>query len=271
MTEAILFISILVVATLVFLTLQYSLLLPPKKGLPIPMYHRISDHHADGLTVTSEQFERQLGYLRKQGYRSLDFATLAKMRDSDQPLTGRHVIITFDDAYLNFRDLALPLLKKRGFRASVFVPVAYIGKINAWDRGNDPLMDAADLKRLVLNGEIEAGLHSFLHRNYTDMTSAEIHDDLEQCRSTLQGLGIPFVRVLAYPYGAYPKREAAKREEMFGVFRRFKLEFALRIGNRVNRWPLANPYEVKRIDIRGTDSDFIFRTKVRKGRAKLFS
>jgi hypothetical protein len=55
------------------------------------------------------------------------------------------------------------------------------------------------------------------------------------------------------------------------IFRTSRLQFALRIGNRVNRWPLKDPYEVKRIDIKGTDSFSTFITKLKKGRRKVFS
>ena len=55
------------------------------------------------------------------------------------------------------------------------------------------------------------------------------------------------------------------------IFREKKLDFAVRIGNRINRFPFKDPYELNRIDIRGTDNFFAFKTKIRKGRMKLFS
>jgi hypothetical protein len=79
------------------------------------------------------------------------------------------------------------------------------------------------------------------------------------------------VKVLAYPFGGFPKRDPILREQMISLFREQELDFALRIGNRINPWPLKHPYEMKRTDIRGTDTFFVFRTKLRKGRAKLFS
>jgi hypothetical protein len=77
--------------------------------------------------------------------------------------------------------------------------------------------------------------------------------------------------VLAYPYGGYPKKDEIKKCRMKNLFREKRINFALRIGNRINGWPLIDDYEIKRIDIRGTDSFFTFKTKLKKGRAKLFS
>jgi hypothetical protein len=58
---------------------------------------------------------------------------------------------------------------------------------------------------------------------------------------------------------------------MKDLFRDFKFDFALRIGNRINHVPFNDPYELKRIDIKGTDSMYTFTIKLRKGRQKLFS
>ena len=262
-------VSILLIACI--LTIQYSFLVPPKKGLAVLMYHKILPGRPDGLTVTTDQFDLQLMYLKEKGYHTICFKVLKNMLKDGTPLPPKTIILTFDDAFLNFREHALPLLKKYNFTATVFVPVAFIGKTNIWDKGDDPIMSDTDLKRLALNENIEIGLHSFLHRSYGDFSPADMEDDLKNCRETLDFYGIPYTRVLAYPYGGYPKKDLLLKEQMISVFQSSGLDFALRIGNKINTWPIRRPYEIKRIDIKGTDSFFIFRTKLRKGRAKLFA
>jgi peptidoglycan/xylan/chitin deacetylase (PgdA/CDA1 family) len=270
MTGTILTLTIFVLA-LGFLTIQYSLLIPPRKGLPVLMYHKITQSVADGLSVTTRQFDQQLQYLKQKGYHTIGFRELKKLMDDHEPLPKKTIILTFDDAYQNFLELALPVLKKYQFTATVFVPVAFIGKTNIWDKGIDPVMNPQDLKRLAFNEEIDIGIHSFIHRSYGDMTPAEMTEDLENCKKSLEYHGIPFVRVLAYPYGGYPRKDPERKILMVEVFQKFKLDFALRIGNHINPWPIQQPFEIKRIDVKGTDNFFIFRTKVRKGRAKLFA
>jgi hypothetical protein len=98
-----------------------------------------------------------------------------------------------------------------------------------------------------------------------------MEQDLNLCIETLGYHNIPFVRALAYPYGGFPKKDPQLKAKMKEIFRASRLQFALRIGNRINRWPIKDPYEVKRIDIKGTDSFYTFTTKLRKGRRKLFS
>ena len=39
-----------ILLVLVFLTLQYSLLIPASKGLPILMYHKVSENKSEDIT-----------------------------------------------------------------------------------------------------------------------------------------------------------------------------------------------------------------------------
>lgn len=254
-----------------YLTVEYSLFIPARRGLPVLMYHKIAENNPDGLTLTTEQFDMQLMYLKEKGYQTICFTELKNLLREGAALPKKTVIITFDDAYRNFRELALPLLRKYQFKATVFVPVAYVGKTNIWDRGSDPILTVEELKQIANREEAEIGLHSFLHRSYGDMAPADMEEDLQNCYSTLAFHAIPFVKVLAYPYGGFPKKDKQLKGQMVEVFHKMDLDFALRIGNRINRWPLRAPYEIKRIDIKGTDSFFIFRTKLKKGRARLFA
>jgi len=265
----------LVIGTLLLiaciLTIQFSFLIPRKKGLPVLMYHKILQAHPDGLTVTADQFDHQLMYLKEKGYQTIHFKALKNLIRDGAPLPKKTIILTFDDAYLNFFEQALPLLNKYNFTATVFVPVAFMGKTNIWDQGSDLLMTADKLKQLAMQHGIEIALHSFLHKNYGDLAISDMEEDLNNCRQTLEFYGVPYSKVLAYPYGGYPKRDPELKGQMISLFKQFGLDFALRIGNQINPWPIYQPFEIKRIDIKGTDSFFIFRTKLTKGRAKLFA
>jgi len=245
-------------------------LIPTTKGLPVLMYHKVSEQVNDGLTISSDKLELHFAYLKEKGYLTISFREL-KLRMADrEPLPKKTIILTFDDAYRSFKDLAIPLLKKYGFKASVFVPLAFLGKTNIWDRGNDPIMTADELKQIAAGGAVEIGLHSFLHRNYADLALQDMEEDLKNCYSLMDFHHIPFVRVLAYPYGGFPRKDPDLKSKMTDLFNRLELDYALRIGNRVNPYPIRSPYEIKRIDIKGGDSFFTFRIKLKKGRVKLF-
>jgi peptidoglycan/xylan/chitin deacetylase (PgdA/CDA1 family) len=264
-------IPVLFILALSYLTLEYSLLIPPGKGLPVLMYHNVSTSLSSGLNIPADKLELQFMYLKEKGYTSLSLKQLSRLMAEGGGLPKRSFILTFDDAYQSTEDILLPLLERYGFCATIFVPVAFIGKSNLWDDGGIPVLKADSLQKISRNPRIEIGLHSFLHRSYDNMDLEDMRDDLQNCRQTLGYYKIPYFNALAYPYGAYPKKDLRFKQEMFKMFGESGLEFAFRIGNRINSFPLKERFEVKRIDIKGRDSFFIFKTKLKKGRAKVFA
>lgn len=256
------------VAVLAWLTIRYSLLVPPVRGLPVLMYHQLHPTRRDALTVTPEQFESQLQFLQSAGYQPITCRQVIDHLDRGTPLPERCVLLTFDDGYVNNLELAYPLLARYGFKATIFLPVGLLGQTNRWDGGSEPLLSAeqlAGLDPLV----IELGLHSFSHENYQQKTPAEIGADARRCLEALADQGLPCTPALAYPYGKYPRErstKAATERELTAA----GVGCALRIGNRINRLPLSRRYELQRINVKGTDTPWEFRTKVRKGRVKLF-
>ena len=271
MMTYILLTSVVFLIVLIWLILEYGILIPPPKGLPILMYHKVSEEKSDGITITTEKLKKQFEFIRRKGYNTLSFDDLAAAMRIGKPLPKRPLILTFDDAYRDFKDHAVPLLTTYGFKASVFIPVGFMGKTNGWDKGSDPILSVSEIRELSNSGNIEFGIHSYLHRSYAELDPAGMEQDLDLCIQTLGYHNIPFVRVLAYPYGGYPKKDPQLKARMKEIFRLSHLQFALRIGNRINRWPLKDPYELKRIDIKGTDNFHTFKTKLKKGRRKVFS
>jgi peptidoglycan/xylan/chitin deacetylase (PgdA/CDA1 family) len=253
-------------AFVLFLMLRFSILLPPVKGLPVLLYHKMSDSAEDNLTIRPQTFERQLLYLHEKGYQTISMRQLLAFMEAGSPLPQKPVMITFDDGYVNNLKLACPLLEKYACKAVFFIPSGGIGKTSFWDTNAEPLMSEDQLKSID-PAFVEFGLHSAVHRNYRHCTARQIDADIEENISALKNRGIPFAPAFAYPYGGRPKDKATYKS-MTESFSRTGIKLAFRIGNRVNRLPLKSPFEVKRISIRGTDSLWTFKTKLTKGRVK---
>ncbi|MDA9056940.1 hypothetical protein N9K49_03770 [Flavobacteriaceae bacterium] len=75
--------------------------------------------------------------------------------------------------------------------------------------------------------------------------------------------------VLAYPYGNFP-REIPQKIEFFELLQKQNIAYGLRIGNRLNKIPFKNNYELNRLDIKGEDSLFKFKLKLKLGKLSLF-
>ena len=97
--------------------------------VPVLMYHSIatgSTRKFRRFVVDPAEFAAQMEYLDAAGYRPVTAAELAGGR-SGGPLPPRPVVLTFDDAYTDFYSAALPVLREHGFRATLYVPTAYVG------------------------------------------------------------------------------------------------------------------------------------------------
>lgn len=263
----ILFTIAVILSAVVGLFFAYRLFAPPAKGLRILMYHKLNITKADILTVTVAEFSKQIHYLTEEGYTFLTFQDLINAHASFSLLPRKAVVLTFDDGYQNNFEYLLPILKQQGIKATVFLPIDLIGKENEWDGGGEKLMDWETLKKAA--SHFEYGMHSFRHQSMAQMTEVEFRQDIESCLETLHRHDLPFIPVLSYPYGRFPK-DRRTREAFERILDEFAIQFAVRIGNKINGWPIKNQYLTTRIDVRGTDSIERFKKKIALGKVNLF-
>ena len=99
-----------------------------RNHLLILCYHGISqaDEHEwnPGLFMRPHIFERRLEILKKGDYRVLSLSEgLDRLAKSSLP--PRSVVLTFDDGMVNFRSHALPILRKYGYPATVYLRTDY--------------------------------------------------------------------------------------------------------------------------------------------------
>ncbi|MGA0555848.1 polysaccharide deacetylase family protein [Larkinella sp. VNQ87] len=235
------------------------------KALAVLMFHKIDPERQDSLTVSVRQLEQQLAWLQTHRYQIVTLRDVMTAIDQNRPLPPRSVLLTFDDGYVNNLTYALPVLQRFGRQAVVFVPTAFVGQCNQWDGCTEPLMNPEQLRQLLPTFEL--ALHSHQHLNYKNRSADEIRTDLQQNLNAFDALNLPYVRAFAYPYGGRPNDPAIK-QAMQQAMTEAGIRVAFRIGNRLNRFPIQNRYELQRLDIRGTDSLARFVRKVRWG--KLF-
>lgn len=233
--------------------------------LPILMYHNVCKENTNskGLTISKSKLEEQFSFLQSNGYTSLHFSDI---ETSQKSLVGpkKPIIITFDDVYETQLELAYPLLKKYNLKASFFIPFAYVGGYDDWNEGQYKLMTVSQLKSLDSNF-IELGLHSYKHGFYDKMTLEDIEKDFKNCQTFINEQQLDIKNILAYPYGKFPRQNSNKKL-FFETLSQQKIAYALRIGNRLNTWPLKTNYELNRLDIKGDMSLSAFKIKLKFGK-----
>jgi peptidoglycan/xylan/chitin deacetylase (PgdA/CDA1 family) len=141
----------------------------------------------------------------------------------DFPDAGSYVAITFDDAFQSVRRNAVPELLSRGFPATIFVPVDYLGKKPGWDTEEeveDQVMTSDELRSLP--DLIELGSHSLSHAHLTRIDVARLSEEITKSRDKLSDLIGNRVSLLAFPYGEYDERvvgscQQAGYERVFGI------------------------------------------------------
>ncbi len=129
----------------------------PRNEVPVFNYHE----------VTPGELERDLDYLRDNGYVTLDLdehmrAVRGKLRPQ------RCVLLTFDDAWSSFWSVALPLLRRYEARAVLFAPTH-------WINGAGPdgaFMNWNQLRDAVASGLVDVQSHA--HRHALVYTSRQL-------------------------------------------------------------------------------------------------
>ncbi len=98
-------------------------------GVPVLYYHSISDKGWlpwPSCIVSRETFARHLDMLARSGLSVISTADLVTARQEDRALPVRPVALDFDDGYLDNWVAALPMLRRYGFPATLFVSLDFI-------------------------------------------------------------------------------------------------------------------------------------------------
>nr|WP_319398695.1 polysaccharide deacetylase family protein [uncultured Carboxylicivirga sp.] len=181
------------------------------------VYHRFGDARYPSTNTTKSSFEEQLRWLKQNDYISVMASEVAMLTDKDEK---KYVCITVDDGYKSFKENGMPLLKKYGMKATVFVNTQSVGwgDYLTWD----------DLKELQKEG-IEIGSHSHSHDYFLNKNKEErliyFESDLGLSEKLFKKYLGAKPRTYAYPYGEFD-------QEMKALIKHkgYKLAFAQNSG-----------------------------------------
>ncbi len=238
-----------------------------KNGLPVLMYHNVTaTGTSNAMTVSTTQLESQFEHLVSEGYTTIFLSDLLQYVYGHTPLPPKPVLITFDDGYKNNGTLLYPLLQQYGLKANIFLIAGFIRYTDSSSGEKENGFLTVDEIRRMDSNIIQFGLHSFEHASYNDLSIQEIERDVEHCTGRLQAMGIPYQPCLAYTYGAFPKKDAVKRNQLFNMLQKKGILLAFRIGNRLNTFPLRSKYLIQRIDVMGDETLAVFKRNLKRGR-----
>jgi glycosyltransferase involved in cell wall biosynthesis len=170
-------------------------------GTVILMYHACAaaNERASRYVISRRRFARQMAWLKWRRYNVLSLDTYLEYRRGHRVPPSRSVVITFDDGYADIRPGAVPILRRHGFPATMFIVTNRAGTVSSWDEPR-PLLSWTDLREMTADG-IACGSHGRCHVALADVSADQAWDEIEGSRTDLEhALGCP-VRLFSYPYG----------------------------------------------------------------------
>jgi glycosyltransferase involved in cell wall biosynthesis len=220
------------------------------RGVPVLMYHAFGDRdEGDRFVVSKRALNRQLLLLRLLGYRGIHFEDLvAALREGRLP-PCRAVVITIDDGYLDNLEVALPLLRRHGFPATIYLVSAKMGGVNDWTQdgalADRPLLSWEQAQELEKH-DLRLGAHTRTHPELPTRDDDAVRTEVSGSRQDLIArLGSP-IATFAYPYGRLDERAVdAVAEAGFAG--------ACTVEPRLAT-PQEDPLRVPRVEVRREDS-----------------
>jgi peptidoglycan/xylan/chitin deacetylase (PgdA/CDA1 family) len=124
--------------------------------------------------------------------------------DSVRPGGRLPVAITFDDGYRNFYTTAWPILRDRGFAATVYLPTSYIGFEGKSFLGR-PCLSWAEVRELQAQG-VHFGSHTVSHPVLHKLSGESVESELRFSKESIEDALGQKITGFAYPY-AFPQED----------------------------------------------------------------
>ncbi|HVO83148.1 MAG TPA: polysaccharide deacetylase family protein [Syntrophobacteria bacterium] len=223
--------------------------------VPVLCYHQFSETEIDKMTVTRSAFEKQMRFLKDEGYNVIGLDQLLDFIDFKGQLPRKAVVITIDDGWRSTYDIAYPILKQYGYPATLFVYTDLIvgsAKTLNWDLIREMSLNGIDI-------QCHTKTHSDLNRKANQQSMRDYFESVEreltESAAVIRNKVGKQVTYLAYPYGETNSLVVAVAKKL-GYRGAFTVE---RGGNPF----FVDPYRVQRSMIYGDLSFQDFKKNLR--------
>ncbi len=169
------------------------------------VYHRFGDLRYPTTSVSMEDFEKQMAYLKENNYNVISLKQLYEIVSSGRPIPPKTVVITVDDGYRTTMK-AFKVLRKYHFPFTVFLYMEAIGRY-------PDFLTYEDIKKLKSSGLVDFENHLFSHpdlayfraklseKEYLDLLKKEVKLSEDKFLRLFGRKPI----FLAFPYGSYDR------------------------------------------------------------------
>jgi len=171
--------------------------------IPVLMYHEVTNFPEGQKKVRKidpdyslhiNSFEEQMNYLFDEGYQTISCDEFIDHRVYN---TKKQCVLTFDDGLVGNYKFAFPILKKYGFKATIFVAVDGIS--------TSRFMNWEQLRELAENG-FSVQSHTMTHADLRMLEEREILYELSVSKNIIEKNVGNEVKHLSLPFGSGSKK-----------------------------------------------------------------
>jgi peptidoglycan/xylan/chitin deacetylase (PgdA/CDA1 family) len=168
-------------------------------------YHSVSDGISP-LQISPPLFAEQMEWIKAKT-NVVSLQELANAMSRRLVLPERTVVLTFDDAYLDFYSAAAPVLRELRLPATIFLPTGFCGGTNSWagqpaSTAKEYLLNWQQVQDLVKQGFC-FGAHTETHPNLTELLPDQIEKEIAGSKAQIQEHTGQPVDFFAYPFGRW--------------------------------------------------------------------
>jgi len=217
-------------------------------GIPVIYYHSI-DEEATPMSINQNKFHDQMTYLYNNGYNTIQ---LQEIPFCIEPVPQKTIGICFDDGFASVYEIAMPILRKYTYSATVFITTDFIGKRIIWPNYSKPqrMLDKYEINYLSNNG-FEIGAHGTSHNSLTKISLEKQKSEIELSKQELEKITKKTLSSFCYPNGQY-NRLITKIVKNVG----YSTAWTINEGYVSNKCDL---YTLPRLHINSTTSSHEFR------------
>lgn len=217
----------------------------------IVYYHGISSRNVD-------RFRKQINYLEKE----CKIVKLSEILNEIHSKDKKVIAITFDDAFENLIDNALPILQEKKIPAAIFVPVGNMSALPKWNMSprcldsKEKVMSPDHLLRLDRAG-YEICSHTMTHPKLAEVNHTILRKEVFDSKKELERILGHAINSISYPHGSYNDlviSEAKKAGYEFG----YTIEPEILFTNN-------DRLSLPRVPVSLQDNMFILNIKLRGG------
>jgi len=235
-------------------------------------YHSISsdfnNKSSKYASVSLKVFSAQMKYLYDKDYKIIDLDDFLEIKQNQQQIPPKTIILTFDDGYANNYINAFPIFSKYSFKAVISVITEHIDKNIPFPWLNQSVLEDGEEKKLNLplsktqlkimsEYGITIASHTKSHRALSRLEKKDVMKEIIESKKNLEEILSKEVKYFAYPYGSWGDFGLEDKEIVKSAG--YKAALSTKVGSNNSKSDL---FELKRIPIYNIDRKSIFKRKV---------